>query len=508
MKRIKKYTAIALGLLTLNSCNNWLDVLPENEQAQEIYWSTKEEAEAVLNSGYYYLCKAVPNLIQWGELRGGSIFKNNSNHLQSFTLVPTDKDFCNWESLYFVINMANAVLKNVDGVLESDQTFNMAQANSLKAEAYFLRGLSYFYLVRNWREVPLVLIPYEDDQLSYSLPKSSEAEILSQIKKDIAAAIATGAAKEAFEGEWETKGRATIWALYALLADVNLWSGDYAGAVAACDAILKSTSAHRPAFMQGTTEETKWYKIFNPGLSNESIFELYFNNQANKDLKWHGTLFGTSNPSYYYSQQMLKDFIKETDEAGGINSSVRDMYGACTVSDPDLYTEANIGYIWKYHGTEDSRGNRPVDTDYPHFIIYRVAEIKLIKAEALVMQGTDYYAEAIKEINEIRVRANLPQLDESVTVNPSEDALLMQILQERNMELAAEGKRWYDLLRFGRCENNKYRNDFINLVIQYNETANPSWIRSVLRNDDALFLPIWSAELENNPLLIQNPYYE
>lgn len=508
MKKIKKYTIIAMGLLTLNSCNNWLDILPENEQAQEIYWSTKEEAEAVLNSGYYYLSKAVPNLIQWGELRGGSIYKNSSNHLQSFTLVPTDKDFCNWESLYFIINMANAVLKNVDAVLESDRTFNMAQANSLKAEAYFLRGLSYFYLVRNWREVPLVLIPYEDDQLSYSLPKSPEAEVLSQIKKDISAAIATGAAKEAFEGEWETKGRATIWALYALLADVNLWSGDYAGAVSACDAILKATSPHRPAFMQGTTEDTKWYKIFNPGLSNESIFELYFDYQKNKDLKWHGTLFGTSSPSYYYSSQMLKDFIEETNETGGINSSVRDMYGACTVSDPELYTEANTGYIWKYNGTEDSRGTRPVDTDYPHFIIYRVAEIKLIKAEALVMQGTEHYADAIKEIDEIRVRANLPKLDESVTVNPSEDALLMQILQERNMELAAEGKRWYDLLRFGRCENNKYRNEFINLVIQYNETANPSWIRSVLRNDDALFLPIWSTELENNTLLVQNPYYE
>ena len=508
MKRIKKYTIIVLGLLTLNSCNSWLDVLPENEQAKEIFWNTKEEAEAVLNSGYYYLCKAVPNLIQWGELRGGSIFKNSSNHLQSFNVVPTDKDFCNWESLYFVINMANAVLKNVDAVLEKDQSFNIAQANSLKAEAYFLRGLSYFYLVRNWRDVPLVLVPYEDDRIPYSLAKSTEAEVLTQIKTDIQAALATGAAKESYEKAWETKGRATLWALYALQADVNLWSGDYAATVTACDAILKSTSANRPAFMWGTTEGTMWYNIFNPGNSNESIFELNFDYSTNKDLKWLGSLFGTSNPTYYYSNQMLKDFIAETTEAGGLNKSIRAMYGGCTVTDPELYTEANTGYIWKYNGTEDGRGTRPTDNDYPNFVIYRVAEIKLMKAEALVMLGEEHYAEAVKEINEIRTRANLPELSESVTSNPTEDVLLQQILQERNIELAAEGKRWYDLLRFGRCENGKYRNDFINLVVNYNETANPSWIRSVLRDDNALFLPIWSTELENNTLLVQNPYYE
>ncbi|MGV8090745.1 MAG: RagB/SusD family nutrient uptake outer membrane protein [Mangrovibacterium sp.] len=90
----------------------------------------------------------------------------------------------------------------------------------------------------------------------------------------------------------------------------------------------------------------------------------------------------------------------------------------------------------------------------------------------------------------------------------SEGDLLEYVLDERKMELAAEGKRWYDLLRFGKRNGFEYRERFlINEVIQYNNTANSSWIRSVLKNDDALYLPVWTTELESNKLLEQNPYY-
>lgn len=509
MKKLKKYILIGLGIFTLNSCNNWLTVYPENEQVSDQYWTSKEDVESVMASGYYYLRAAVPNLIQWGELRAGSIYSSSANHLQSFQVVPTDKAYANWGPLYQVINMANAVLQHIDDVAEVDETFVIGAVNAYKSEACFLRALSYFYIVRNWGEAPLLLESYETDELSFNMPKSSEADLIKQIKADINYALSTGSAPEYYETEWETKGRGTSWAMYALLADVCLWSEDYAGALAACNAILDATTENRPKFLDPTeTTNAQWFDIFNPGNCIESIFEVQWDYNASNSQtnNFANTLFGITNPTYQYSSSMLKAFIQETTNAGGVISCVRSMYGGCYVSNMDYFEDAKIGYVWKYSGTGEKTSTIRPSTEYdPHFIIYRVSDIKLMKAEALIRLGSENYEAAIAEVNDIRKRANLNDL---FIQNADEITMLQYVLAERNIEFAAEGKRWYDLLRFGRSNNFKYRNEFISLVTNYNQTANPTWIRSVLRNDNALFMPVWQTELENNTLLTQNPYYE
>ena len=90
----------------------------------------------------------------------------------------------------------------------------------------------------------------------------------------------------------------------------------------------------------------------------------------------------------------------------------------------------------------------------------------------------------------------------------SQENMLGYLLQERDLEFAAEGKRWYDLLRFGRSQNFKYKDQFINMIIENNSTVSASWIRSVLKNTDAWYLPISQGEIDSNPNLIQNPYYD
>ena len=76
------------------------------------------------------------------------------------------------------------------------------------------------------------------------------------------------------------------------------------------------------------------------------------------------------------------------------------------------------------------------------------------------------------------------------------------------LELVGEGKAWYDFLRFGRRNNNQYKSTFlVDKVLEYNEQAGESWLRTVLNNDNALFLPISQTEIDANSLLIQNPYY-
>ncbi|NMB50533.1 MAG: RagB/SusD family nutrient uptake outer membrane protein [Bacteroidales bacterium] len=506
MKKVIRYFLLLIGSFQLISCEDWLTVYPQNEQIRDEYWTSKEEVESVLAAGYVYFRDAVQNLIDWGELRGACIYNQYGSDLQIFQVTPDD-GICNWASLYKVINMANSVLANAEAVHERDKTFEEAVMKSYLTEAYFLRALSYFYLVRNWRDAPLILDPYETDEIGYEKEKSSENELIDQIKSDITTALATGAAKERFEKDWATKGRATKWALYALMADVCLWSEDYAGAIMNCNEILNASSPFRPAFVK---DPSKWYEMYYPGNSNESIFEIQWDQVNYNQSNNLPTLFGSSTPTYLYTERMLQDFIDETDITG-INNAVRTIYGSYlpnTAAATD-YKNATQGYIWKYTGIGFQEQTRPSNEQDPNFIIYRVADVMLMKAEALILRddNEEGWQTAIDLINEVRVRSNLPKI-EPVLSEIGEADMLQYVLDERKMELAAEGKRWYDLLRFGKRNGFKYRDRFlISEVVEYNNTANPSWIQSVLRDDDALYLPIWSKELENNKLLIQNPYY-
>ncbi len=507
MKKLIYILILCQGSLLLSSCNDWLSVLPENEQVSDEYWTSKEEVESVLSSGYVYLRSAVPELIDWGELRGGCIYNQYGSDLQTFQISPDDEDICSWGPLYKVINMANSVLANAETVRERDETFEEAVMKSYMAEAYFLRALSYFYIVRNWRDAPLILDPYETDEISYEKEKSSDAEIIAQIKSDINEALATGAAKEVFDEDWETKGRATKWALEALMADVCLWDEDYSTAVMSCNEILDATSSFRPVFV---SDPTKWYELYYPGNSNESIFEIQWDQKDYDQSNDLATKFGNSTPTYLYTENMLQDFITETNKTG-VDDAVRTIYGGYLPdTDASGYQKATIGYIWKYSGigVQDQVRNTTDEQD-PNFIIYRVADVMLMKAEAMVLMSSDTsgWRVAVNLINQVRTRSNLTEINPQLA-EVSEGDMLEYILDERKMELAGEGKRWYDVLRFGKRNSFEYRDRFlINEVVQYNNTANSSWIRSVLKDDDALYLPVWSDELENNKLLEQNPYY-
>jgi hypothetical protein len=168
---------------------------------------------------------------------------------------------------------------------------------------------------------------------------------------------------------------------------------------------------------------------------------------------------------------------------------------------------SNQYYIWKYYGTDvpDISGGARMHQD-ANFIIYRVAEIMLMKAQALTMKGESSWTEAVSLINRIRNRAGLNDLDVVVS-ELDELTLLEEILDQKEMEFMAEGKRWYDLLWLGRIANHKYKTQFIAKVIEGNETTNQQWILSVLQDENAWYLPIPQADIEHNKLLEQNPYY-
>ncbi len=512
MKSIKYILLLILSIPLLTSCDDWLTVYPQNAQVRDEYWQSKQDVEAVIISGYYYLREMTINsLLPWGELRSGAIFDKSGNDLQKFQLKATSSKFCDWGSLYQVINISNVVLKNAPAVQEIDETYAKEEMNAHLCEAYFLRALSYFYLVRNWREVPLITEPYEDDTNSYQKAKSSEDDIIAQIKSDIKAALATGAAKEYYNTTWETKGRATRWAFYALMADVCLWSEDYNTALEYCNYLLETSSARKPAFMQ-TPSHASWFSMFNPGNSNESIFELQWNYEESQTNLLPVYFDNSSqNRKYELSYQLLLDFnLEYASTLENLKEAVRTMYGGYYVDNADAFEIATRGYVWKYCGAQTLSDKRTATYYDPNFIIYRVSEVMLMKAEALIMKtngsNTADWEEAINLMNEIRTRSNLEELE--YTENLSEEEMLKMLLHEKRIEFVGEGKSWYDILRIGRRNNNKYKELFlVQNVLNYNEQASESWLRSVLSNDDALFLPIMEDEIEVNSLLVQNPYY-
>lgn len=168
------------------------------------------------------------------------------------------------------------------------------------------------------------------------------------------------------------------------------------------------------------------------------------------------------------------------------------------------------GKVWKYSGLgldaeESVRTGNDLDAN---FIIYRMADIMLMKAEALVRKGgTDNWQEAIDILNKIRKRSELDELNVNLS-ETSELEILELILNERDMEFAAEGKRWYDLLRLGKQQNFKYKSEFISLITENNNTTGSKWINSVLSNEYAWFLPISEDDINTNKYLEQNPYYD
>jgi hypothetical protein len=157
--------------------------------------------------------------------------------------------------------------------------------------------------------------------------------------------------------------------------------------------------------------------------------------------------------------------------------------------------------IWKYVGInpDEERGDILNDNN---FIIYRLAEIMLFKAEALI--ELERFDEALELINELRDKRGIGALSLEPTVNAYEDALL----DERARELASEGKRWFDILRIGKRDEYRRKELVISSLI-LNATADVIFALQIKFQDPySWYLPISQTELETNLNLEQNPYYQ
>ncbi len=279
MKYRARYLLLISMIFLMPSCDKWLELQPPNGLIREEYWKTKEDVETLLMSAYETLASMDRTLFIDGEIRAdmvkGDVNQPAKEQLISEGNIYPDNSICDWKDFYTVINSCNEVIKNGPKVQLIDRTFTDFQLQSLMSEAIFLRSLTYFYLVRIYKDVPLVLEPSESDNMNYYVKKSTEEEVLDQITADLEKYYLM-APNGNFETIEENKGRASKYAFHALLADIYLWRFDYEKVIQHVEAIEQSEEYF---LLPGGL----WFGLFYPGNSPESIFELQFDGERNQN---------------------------------------------------------------------------------------------------------------------------------------------------------------------------------------------------------------------------------
>ena len=337
--------------------------------------------------------------------------------------------------------------------------------------------MAYFYLVRIFDRVPYILEPTEADDSKLYYPNVSGDSILTEVAAELELIGKNSLPLDYGVFEYN-KGRATYEAVQALLADIALWQFRYEDCLSHIQNI-EDNSVNGLYIMP----PEQWRDIFFPGNSEESVFEFQFSDAAAESNELFDMTYGT-------------DVIIEA------STYAREIFAGDLVSYRQaLTTDGHT--ITKYALNNLGSLRSDIDQNAANFIIYRNADLTLMKAEALAM--LDRFDEAEVLINLVFRRSN-PLLDD-LQIERRRTSFEDAILLERAKEFAYEGKRWFDLLRMGRRDNFLRKDLFIEYVISQFPEQDKFVKRSRLKDPDGWYLPIHEDELENNPELIQNPFY-
>jgi len=498
-------------LIGATSCADWLDVRPEGEILLPNFWQTESDAQSVMASCYRGMIENdyVERAFAWGEMRSDNVVEGNSAS-QSITDVllqeiePTHA-YTKWTSFYNVINMCNTFLVYAPDAQKRDENFTMESLHSMTAEVVAIRALSYFYLVRAFDKIPYITNASVDDTQNYLVPQSDPEVVMDSLIYDLNAVVRY--APRIYSNNQNTKGRITKNAIYALLADIYLWKGDYQNCINACDNVLADPS------LELVEAKDYFTSVFYTGNSTETIFELQFNEKVQKNATT-SNLFGNSEkkgslgfPSELYSTSNSPfKFAVGTSIEGADDYRKRDFISP---SDGGLKFR-----IFKYAGV--SRKDNPIGDEYTYrsntsnWIVYRLADVILMKAEAVIQRDKKFSERkdasiqtALELVNRTYLRSN-PQADSlKASFYPNYSDVENLILRERQRELMFEGKRYFDLVRTARRDSTTTR-----ITSYISITSASEKLMTNMATIESLYWPINKDELDVNTALKQNPFYK
>jgi starch-binding outer membrane protein, SusD/RagB family len=354
-----------------------------------------------------------------------------------------------WNTIYIGINRVNILIENVPNL----EGVSQSEIDRIVGEAYALRALHYHNLVRAWggvdvngtfQGVPLVLASPASVEEAAEVARSDGAAVYSQILADLQEAETR---LQGFPNGNRT--RVTPGFIQALTARVHLYAENWPQAAAAAEAVRGSGDYMLvPVFGD----------LFQPtgGPTEEDIFRGAFTATDFNDLGWYYQFAGR------FELGATQDIYNAFDQA--LDQRWAWTFGGTR---PD--------------GTEVTKFPTTIGAERIHVIRY--AEVLLILAEALARQ--DELSDAVDRLNEVRERAGLAGYVLGVDLPNDQDAVIDAILDERRLELAFEGDRWFDLVRTDRA---------VDALAPFLAPHEKLW-------------PVPQRELDVAPNLTQNPGY-
>ena len=504
-----KYFIIALGTLCLTtSCEDWFSTPPESEMVREDFWKKKSDVEGALGACYRTLADqaVIKRLLVWGELRGDNVLDGRNREDNIYKILTANitatNQYTKWNHFYTCINQCNTLIANAPSVQSEDPDYSTVELRQHLAESQAIRAFCYFTLVRAFKDVPYVTEPYEDDSRPFLVPQTAGDEILAQELENLKAVDAQATVLWT-ENIPYTKGRVTQKAIWALEADIALWLNRYQECIEACDKVLTTTT--NPISLERSS--TYFRNVFFTGNSNESIWELQLDqNNQNAAVR---DFFGDNNTDACLSSYNFSN-------VGGSSNlflAQRDLRRM------NAFVNAGAFYaIKKYIALRTNMTNvtaREADFQWGdancNWILYRLPDIYLMKAEALAeLGGYDQLQEAVRLCGLTYDRAN-PDLEAGSLIRTytNQEEVRNLVLAERQREFLYEGKRYFDLMRRMRREGTPTQVLETYLRKKYEEIVSMwSDIRPKLNDVDAIYMPINSDELRANTLLKQNRFYE
>lgn len=529
--------------LVFTSCNDllgdFLTLKPLNAVSVENYWEKKSEVESCIASCYYAMQDAnfSKRLIVWGEMRADNTTDNAAlqNSVNDYNYyvnnITSQNPWCSWASIYNVINLCNTVLHYAPMAQVKDGNFTEEELLSYNAEVRSIRALCYFYLIRTFRKVPLVTNATIGDDEDFKVAASSEEEVLAQILEDLEWAKDYIWGECYFDTHNERKGRLNKLSVRAILADVYLWKGDYSLCAKYAEEIIIAKQAEYTQQRQqmaqgdnsmyytngaltlyegyplidGSVSHYAYQQLFITGNSFESLFELQYNFDI-RDNSGVTSLYGSTR-TLTGGMLSAANYIIDRQE-GTLFDNVNDGRLIDYVN-YDGYTTSNSYSILKYRAVKDYNEQVQMSGRAANWIVYRLTDVMLMRAEALAYLGGDNNKEEafriVKAVNE-RACGGISRLQ------TMPDDMKRLILDERQRELMFEGKRWYDLMRMVRHADepvkmmSTLRNTY--LLRKYQTGGKDAVAR--LASVDNLYLPFYQPEIDVNPLLEvdQNPAYQ
>lgn len=309
-----------------------------------------------------------------------------------------------WQQMYYVINIANTIITDVEAM-----DVSAAKKNSILGEAYFVRAYTYHCLNKYWNGVPLQLTPVRKLSSEIKkLPRNTKDQVDQQIIIDLDKAI------NLLEGLDSENGHANVWAAKAIKARIHLYRGEWQSAYDVANDII----VNGPYRLADNYSQVFDYRV---PYSSESIFELDFDDQDG------------NNYAFWFFERAFggrREFAP--------TESLVNAYAYDPTTNPDKRYENNIFYYADEDRYMVTKYN-DVSTGSDNVVVTRLAEMYLIRAEAK-FKGATGTAVALDDVNLIRDRAGIDPLAGPLTND--------DILNERRLEFAFEGLRFDDFQRY------------------------------------------------------------